>query len=37
MPDRLYTQTLEGALACLLEDFGIAGLRAEPDQPRLPL
>ena len=30
-------QTLEGALACLLEDFRIAGLRAEHDHPRLPL
>lgn len=30
-------QTLEGALACLLEDFSIAGLRAENDHPRLPL
>ena len=30
-------QTLEGALACLLEDFSIAGLRAEHDHPRLPL
>ena len=28
-------QTLEGALACLLEDFSIAGLRAEHDHPRL--
>ena len=30
-------QTLEGAPACLLEDFRIAGLRAEHDHPRLPL
>ncbi len=30
-------QTLEGALACLLEDFSIVGLRTEHDQPRLPL
>ena len=30
-------QTLEGALACLLEDFRIAGLRAGHDHPRLPL
>ena len=30
-------QTLEGALACLLEDFSTAGLRTEHDQPRLPL
>ena len=30
-------QTLDGALACLLEDFSIAGLRAEHDHPRLPL
>ena len=30
-------QTLEGALACPLEDFRIAGLRAEHDHPRLPL
>ena len=30
-------QTLEGALACLLEDFRIAGMRAEHDHPRLPL
>ena len=30
-------QTLEGAPACLLEDFRIAGLRAEHDHPRLSL
>ena len=30
-------QTLEDALACLLEDFSIAGMRAEHDHPRLPL
>ena len=30
-------QTLEGALACLLEDFSIAGLSASYDHPRLPL
>ena len=30
-------QTLEGALACLLEDFSIAGMRAPHDHPRLPL
>ena len=30
-------QTLEGALACRLEDFSIVGLRTEHDQPRLPL
>ena len=28
---------LDGTLACLLEDFSIAGLRAEHDHPRLPL
>ncbi len=28
-------ETLEGALACLLRDFNIAGLTAEQDQPRL--
>ena len=28
-------QTLEGALACLLEDFRIAGLQAEHDESRL--
>ena len=30
-------RTLEGALACLLEDFSIAGLSAPHDHPRLPL
>ena len=29
-------ETLEGALACLIEDFNIVGLSAPPDQPRLP-
>ena len=29
--------TLEGATACLLEDFNVDGLKAKPDQPRLPL
>ncbi len=28
-------QTLEGALACLIEDFNLAGLRAQRDNPRL--
>ena len=28
-------ETLEGALACLIEDFGLRGLSAEPDKPRL--
>lgn len=28
-------ETLEGALACLIEDFGLRGLGAEPDKPRL--
>lgn len=27
--------TLEGALACLIEDFHLAGIRAQADQPRL--
>lgn len=27
--------TLEGALACLIEDYGITGIQAERDQPRL--
>lgn len=27
--------TLEGALACLVEDFSLTGLDAQPDQPRL--
>lgn len=27
--------SLEGAKACLIEDFNIAGIRAERDQPRL--
>lgn len=29
--------TLEGALACLIEDFNLRGLTAKPDMPRLPL
>ena len=28
-------QTLEGALACLIEDFDLSGIRANPDQPSL--
>ena len=28
-------ETLEGALACLLEDFNLSGLTAKPDHPRL--
>ena len=28
-------QTLEGALACLIEDFSLSGIRAKPDQPSL--
>ena len=28
-------QTLEGALACLIEDFSLSGIRANPDQPSL--
>lgn len=28
-------QTLEGALACLIEDFRLSGIRAEPDHPSL--
>ena len=28
-------ESLEGALACLIEDFNIAGLRASHDEPRL--
>ncbi len=28
-------ETLEGALACLIEDFNLRGLAAEPDAPRL--
>ena len=27
--------TLEGALYCLIEDFNLAGLRAQPDMPKL--
>ena len=27
--------TLEGALACLLADYGVAGVSAQPDHPRL--
>jgi len=30
-------ETLEGALACLIEDFNLRGLSAIPDMPRLPL
>ena len=28
-------QTLEGALACLIEDFSLSGIRSNPDQPSL--
>ena len=28
-------QTLEGALACLIEDFSLSGIRADPDHPSL--
>ncbi len=28
-------ETLDGALACLIEDFNLTGLNAEPDKPRL--
>ncbi len=28
-------QTLEGALACLIEDFSLSGVRANPDHPSL--
>lgn len=28
-------KTLEGALACLIEDFNVSGLTARPDEPRL--
>lgn len=28
-------QTLEGALACLIEDYRLSGIRAEPDHPSL--
>ncbi len=28
-------QTLEGALACLIEDFSLSGIRAKPDHPSL--
>ena len=28
--------TLEGALACLIHDFNLSGINAQPDQPRLP-
>ena len=28
-------ETLEGALACLIEDFNVSGLTARPDEPRL--
>ncbi len=27
--------TLEGALACLIEDYSVMGIQAERDQPRL--
>ena len=30
-------ETLEGALACLIEDFNLHGLTAKSDMPRLPL
>lgn len=30
-------ETLEGALACLIEDFNLRGLNATPDMPRLAL
>ena len=29
--------TLEGALACLIDDFQVSGIRAQYDQPQLPL
>ena len=29
--------TLEGALACLIDDFQVSGIRARPDEPQLPL
>ena len=29
--------TLEGALACLIHDFRVSGIRAQPDEPQLPL
>ena len=28
-------ETLEGALACLIEDFRLSGIRAKPDEPSL--
>ena len=28
-------ETIEGALACLIEDFGLSGIRAKPDEPSL--
>ena len=28
--------TLEGALACLMDDYNVTGLSASPDEPRLP-
>lgn len=28
-------QTLDGALACLIEDFSLSGIRADPDHPSL--
>ena len=28
--------TLEGALTCLIQDFNLSGINAQPDQPRLP-
>jgi hypothetical protein len=30
-------ETIEGALACLIEDFDIVGIKAEPDAPDMPL
>ena len=29
--------TLEGALACLIDDFRVSGIRARHDEPQLPL
>jgi len=28
-------ETLDGAMACLVEDFNLTGIRAQPDRPRL--
>ena len=28
-------ETLDGALACLIEDFRLSGIRANPDHPSL--